>query len=105
MHFTIEQHIIDAMPNRKKILPILAPLFTLGAILGASAVIIAYGRGYRTDGLNVKPTGLLSTSSDPIGAQVFIDGKLITATNNSVNVDPGSHAIQISKDGYLSWEK
>jgi hypothetical protein len=73
-------------------------------------VIIAYGRGFRPnfDGTQtsiVKSTGLLSATSDPTGSQVVVDGKLVTATNNSVTIDPGEHNIQISKDGYLTWEK
>lgn len=91
-------------------MPVVAPFLTIGAILGASAMIIAYGRGYRPNfGGNtstiVRPTGLLSTTSDPVGAQVYIDGTLQTATNNSVNVDPGNHTIRITKEGYVSWEK
>lgn len=85
----------------------LIPILTICTILGVSAVVIAYGRGYRLDlrQNSLKPTGLISATSDPIGAQVLVDGKLRTATNNSFNVDPGWYTIRITKEGYLPWEK
>jgi len=86
----------------------ISPLATVGFILGASAVIIAYGRGYRlstTKESIVNGTGLLSVTSDPVGARIYIDGTLKNATNNSITIDPGQHTIRMSKDGYLSWEK
>ncbi|MEK7166372.1 MAG: PEGA domain-containing protein [Patescibacteria group bacterium] len=74
--------------------------------LGTLAVIL-YGRGYRPNfkDKDLKATGLMATTSDPQGAQVFIDGKLTTATNNPVNIDPGWYAVKISKEGYIPWEK
>lgn len=95
------------MKHWKLLIP---PLISLLVILGTSAVIIAYGRGYRPgfsqDGSSlVRSTGLVSATSDPVGAQVYLDGTLKTATNNTFNVDPGKHTIRISKDGYLSWQK
>jgi hypothetical protein len=80
---------------------------TVCSILGASLAVIAYGRGYRIDlkKSSIKTTGLISVTSDPIGAQVYVDGKLKTATNNSFSVDPGWYTITISKEGYMSWQK
>lgn len=83
-------------------------LFTL-AIVTVSVTVILYGRGYRIklkdDPNFVAGTALLSATSDPTGAEVTIDGKLLTATNNSVTVEPGEHSIMIAKDGYLPWQK
>lgn len=85
----------------------LIPFVTVCLILGVSVVVIAFGRGYRFDFQKtlVKPTGIISATSDPIGAQVFIDGKFKTGTNNSFTIDPNWYTIRISKDGYSSWEK
>lgn len=85
----------------------LLPIVTLIAILFASAGLILYGRGYRLDFTNnsLKPTGLISATSDPVGAQIFVDGKLKTATNNSFSIDPGWYTVTISKDGFISWQK
>ncbi len=91
----------------RNIRPVLISIVTFCSILGVSAGVIAYGRGYRIDikKSSLKPTGLLSTISDPVGAQVFIEGKLKTATNNSVAIEPGWYTVTISKEGYISWQK
>ena len=93
--------------TKRKIQSFLISFVTICSILGVSALVIAYGRGYRFDlGKSlVKTTGLVSATSDPIGAQVFVEGKLKTATNNSFSVDPGWYTVTISKEGYISWQK
>lgn len=80
---------------------------TVCVVLGTAATIIAYGRGYRFDfnSTNVRPTGLMSATSQPVGAQVFIDGKLRAATDISFTIDPGWYTVTIAKEGYQSWEK
>ncbi len=82
-------------------------IVTVCSILAASGAVIAYGRGYRLDinKTSLKTTGLISSTSDPIGAQVFVEGKLKTATNNSFAVEPGWYTVTISKEGYISWQK
>lgn len=64
-------------------------------------------RGYRIDlsEKTFKPTGLLVASSSPSGAQVYIDGKLKTATNNTISLAPGKYNIEIKKDGFVAWKK
>jgi hypothetical protein len=91
----------------RKIRAFLIPFVTFCAIITASAGLIAYGRGYRPDFRKntLKPTGLISATSDPVGAQVYIDGTLRTATNNSINVEPNWYTIRITKEGYIPWEK
>lgn len=90
---------------------LIPPLLSLLLILGTSTLVILYGRGFRpgipTNGDNniVRSTGLLSTTSDPVGSQVYVDGLLKTATNNSFNIDPGVHTVRILKEGYLPWQK
>lgn len=90
-----------------KIRSFLIPFVTICGILGISLAIIAYGRGYR---LNInkgdlRSTGLISATSDPIGAQVYVEGELRSATNNSFNINPGWYQVTISKEGYISWQK
>jgi hypothetical protein len=70
------------MPNKKKLtIPFwsyISPLATLGFIFGTSALVIAYGRGYRftpTGEKIVNPTGTLAATSDPVGGQIIVDGK------------------------------
>jgi len=80
---------------------------TVCSVLAAAAIMIAYGRGYRLDinKTGIKPTGLISATSDPVGAQVFVENALKTATNNSLGIDPGFYTIRISKEGYIPWQK
>jgi hypothetical protein len=68
---------------------------------------IFWARGYRPDLSDgkMKGTGMLVANSFPTGAQVFINDKLTTATDNTLNLNPGTYKIKITKDGYLPWEK
>ncbi|MFH1536206.1 MAG: PEGA domain-containing protein [Patescibacteria group bacterium] len=78
-------------------------------ILGTIAVIL-YGKGYRfgltNEGKpNLSSTGLLVVTSNPNGAQVFIDGILQTATDNTISLFPGNYSVRIFKEGYFPWQK
>lgn len=93
--------------NLGKISTLLTPFVTFCVVIAVSLLVIAYGRGYRLDlrKNSVKPTGLISATSDPIGAQVLVDTKLRSATNNAFPIDPGWYTVRIIKEGYIGWEK
>jgi len=76
-------------------------------ILLGSFLVIQLGKGYRPDfsRKTFHPTGLLAATSIPNGAQVFINGKLKSATNNTLSLSPGEYQVEIKKDGYSSWKK
>ncbi len=77
-------------------------------IITTTVLLILYGRGYRPDftkNPQLKPTGLLSTTSDPVGSQVYVNGELKTATDNTINLDPGWYTIKIAKEGFIPWQK
>lgn len=81
-------------------------LSTLLFILGGTYLMIRYAQGYRPTGAGtIKGTGLLSAGSYPSAAEVYINGKLTTATDNTLNLDPGTYDIEIKKDGYHTWSK
>ena len=44
---------------------------------------------------------LIAVSSDPAGAQIFLDGKLAGATPLKVRTTPGPHEVRLSLDGYV----
>ncbi|HET9946435.1 MAG TPA: PEGA domain-containing protein [Patescibacteria group bacterium] len=75
----------------------------------ATVLVIIYGEGYRFGFGNGRPevlgTGLLVATSTPDGAQVFINDHLTTATNNTINLFPGTYTVRIFKDGYFPWQK
>lgn len=87
---------------------ILISILTVSFILSVSSGIIAYGRGYRLNfnkPTQLSPTGIVTATSDPVAAQVLVDGTLKTATNNSFNLDPGWYTVTIRKEAYIPWEK
>lgn len=77
------------------------------AIAGLTIGVIAWSRGYRINvgQKTLTATGILSTSSSPDKASIFIDGKLISATNASLSLAPNWYSVKISKEGYQPWEK
>lgn len=84
-----------------------ATFFLIFILFVATVVIITLGRGYRFDFSNktLSSTGLLVATSNPDGAQVWLDGTLKSATNTTLTLHPGWYQVKISKEGYLPWEK
>lgn len=75
-------------------------------IIAGSLLAIQFAKGYRPSREGtVKGTGLLAANSFPNGAQVFINGELATATDNTLNKDPGEYQVEIRKDGFHPWQK
>lgn len=77
-------------------------------ILISTYFISLFARGYRfslKNGFILSPTGIVSAVSKPKGASVYIDDKLITATDDTINLSPGIYNLKINKDGFLPWEK
>ncbi len=85
------------------------PIATLLFLAVATLVVILYARGYQLSFNTGKPqltgSGILVVTSDPDGAEVFINGHLTTATNNTINLAPDTYDVSIKKDGYLPWER
>lgn len=97
-------------PKLKKLTPATMRLIiffaTLGFIVGGTFLMIRYAQGYRpTKAGTIKGTGLLSANSFPPAAEVYVNGRLTTATDNTLNIDPGDYNIEIKKDGYHTWSK
>lgn len=77
-------------------------------ILLSTYIISLLARGYQfslKNGFTLSPTGIISAVSRPKGASVFVDDKLITATDDTINLSPGEYKLKINKDGFLPWEK
>jgi hypothetical protein len=77
-------------------------------ILISTYLISLFARGYRFSlkkSFTLSPTGIISTVSRPKGASVYIDNKLTTATDDTINLPPGVYDLKISKDGFLPWQK
>lgn len=82
-------------------------LLSFMIIAGGTILAVQYAKGnYRLTRQGIFPeSGLLSANSFPSGAQVFIDGKLVTATDDTLYLSPGEYDISILKDGYTPWQK
>lgn len=83
-------------------------LFATIILIGTAMFIAIFvARGYQLDfnTRQILPTGILVATSDPNGAEVFVNGKLKTATDTTLNLSPGNYDIVISKDGYYPWQK
>src|SRR3990167_10513161 len=82
-------------------------LFFVVIFLSAFAFVVAYARGYRLDVSNksLVPTGIMSLTSYPKAAKIYVDGVLKGVTDTNLTMAPGNYKIEIKKDGYTSFEK
>ncbi len=89
--------------NKRLSITLITALF----LLIATVIAIKLAKGYRPDLKNggLKPTGLFLANSIPRGAQVFVNDKLMTASDDTLNLSPGEYEIKIEKIGYLPWHK
>lgn len=87
---------------------LLYTLFSLFCIIGGSILAIQYAQGKirftPNEGI-VRGTGLLSATSDPKGAQLLVDGKLVSATDDTIYLEPNTYQVTIAKEGYHPWHK
>jgi len=75
-------------------------------ILSGTYIAIQFAKGYRpTLNGDLRSTGLLAVNSFPNGAHVYINGKLTTATDTTMNLEPGTYEVEITKDGFTPWKK
>ncbi len=96
---------MSSSSNQKSLLIILSVALI---VVSSTFLISIFARGYRLDtssGFKLKVTGLLSVSSKPKLASVYVNNLLTTATDDTLNLAPGNYQIKITKDGYHSWEK
>jgi len=80
-------------------------LLVISGTILVSFFIRGYRPAWRQRRLVLQTTGLLVANSQPQGALVYLDDKLVTATNDTLNLPPGEYQVKIAKDGYLPWEK
>lgn len=87
-------------------------ILTLALLLGVTTFIFLYTSGFRLqrdkkdNAVDLTKTGMISAKSMPEGASVYLDGKLVTATNDTISgLKPGTHKLRMVKKGYEDWEK
>ena len=88
---------------------ILSTALVLILLICGTVIAVLYATGYRIVPKNgrtvVEGTGLLVLTSKPDGARVYVNNKLTTATDQTINLEPNTYEIKIEKDGYFTWKK
>jgi len=81
-------------------------LYILGGIVvagGVAAALVLGGGGSEEESAS---TGSIQVNSNPTGANVYLDGQNTGRTTNTTltGVSPGSHSVEVLKDGYGDYE-
>lgn len=86
-------------------------ILTFVMLAGITTVIFLYTSGFRLEKdkgeiVDLTKTGMISAKSIPKGASVYLDDKLVTATDSTISgVEPGMHKLKIVKKGFEEWNK
>lgn len=97
--------------EKKKRISILEKILTIVMIMGITSILYLYTSGYRLNKgggatIDLSKTGMVSAKSVPDGASVYLDGKLVTATDDTLSgIEPGKHKLTIEKKGFVPWTK
>lgn len=86
---------------------LLYPIFSAVVLVVGTYVAIQYATGglrFSQNGI-MQGTGLLAATSDPKGAELLIDGRLVSATDDTLYLEPDTYTVAINKEGYSSWQK
>ncbi|HEX7543118.1 MAG TPA: PEGA domain-containing protein, partial [Patescibacteria group bacterium] len=86
---------------------ILFRLFLFLVFIIVLTSVIAYARGYRFDieKRSVNSTGIISATSNPKAAKIYINGELKGVTDTNLTLPPENYLVEIKKEGYTSWSK
>lgn len=83
-------------------------IVTLLVLIAATGVAILLARGYTISPQQktIVGTGIITITSEPDAASVYIDGHLTTATNATVSsLAPKTYSVKVIKEGFIPWEK
>jgi hypothetical protein len=71
------------------------------------AGVVIYARGYRFDfdKKSLTSTGILSASSFPKAAKIYVNDELKGVTDTNLTLPPGNYKVDIKKEGYTSYSK
>lgn len=78
------------------------------ALAGGTLIAIQFAKGYRPISFknpSIQGTGLLSVTSYPKSAQVYINDRLTTVTDDTLYLAPGDYTVKIVKTGLQPWTK
>lgn len=90
--------------SKRFIITVITFLF-IGVVAGA-AIFLAKGYRLSPAEKRIVGTGIISISSEPDSASVYVDGHLTTATNATISsLAPKSYLVKVIKEGFIPWEK
>lgn len=76
------------------------------AVFAAVAILLAKGYTFSPKEKSLVGTGIITVSSEPDAASVYVDGHLTTATNATISsLFPKKYSVKVVKEGFISWEK
>lgn len=83
--------------------------FSLALYFTLLPIVLSYSFGYHIDfaKLKIYKTGIISLTSNPSGASIYINGKLypdITPARVE-ELKPGSYSVEVKRDGFYPWQK
>jgi PEGA domain len=65
--------------------------------------------GKKSEGAALAPaegaTGAVKVTSEPEGADIWVDGAFVGNAPAQLKLTPGKHRIRVGKEGYKNWEK
>ncbi len=89
----------------KRFVITLATILFIGIIAGIT-IYLSKGYTFSPTEKRISGTGIITATSVPDGASVYIDGHLATATNATLSqLTPKSYNIKLIKEGFIPWEK
>lgn len=92
------------MISKRFLITILTILFI--GIVAVFAIYFSKGYTFSTSEKKLSGTGIISVTSTPDGASVYVDGHLTTATNATLSqLSPKTYEIKLVKEGFITWEK
>jgi serine/threonine-protein kinase len=81
--------------------PLVMILAALAAVCVIAAVVFFMAAGKKEPPVDM---GSLRVSSDPAGAQVYVDGSLKGTAPTTVELPVGGHEVRLSMPGHYEWE-
>lgn len=70
------------------------------------AIFFAKGYTFSPKEKRIVGTGIMTVSSEPDAASIYLDGHLTSATNATIpSLAPKAYSVKIIKEGFIPWEK
>lgn len=82
---------------------------TIVTIIAVSTAVFLYAKGYNFNRQTntLEKTGMIVVKSEPLGANIYLNGALYKASTNTsiANLKSGVYNLKIEKDGYSAFQK